>query len=486
MVSRVRIPPGPPLFFKVSVGNSKISQLVMTYLRDFFSRRGCLASILLLISGILACFLFKIESSVVEKYLISNPASYTPFHNIRPYLLAVVSLMPAIAGIIYTGLGILDRYILRKLMRVFTVCLSGFFLIWLLLDLQNNLSDFGSLSENFVLILKYYVIQAPYLVVLMSPFVLLLSCLFVLGQLSTHRELISMIQTGRGLLRVVAPLIGFGVFLSITVSILNFHWAAWGDSYKDGLKDVAKHGSVTRARNTISSHESSGRLWFVGLFPQDSYEGEALKYVEVTLPGAQDIPSQRIRAREATWDKKTKEWTLTDVERVVIGGQDIPTFLPLEKKVIFSDWSETPAQLISPELEADSLGLPELEDWLRVHKEKKWLDQTAYLTQWHSRFSKPWGCLVAVLLAAPLGIVFSRRGAFGGIVTALILCLLLFFTNEIFLAMGEGGYLSPGLAAWAGNVIFLVVAIFLFYRRIQNRPIYQSLRALFALWGGAR
>ena len=458
----------------------------MLHLKSLVFKRFLLSGILLIAAFAIAPHLFFSEEELVSKYLVSNPNAYAPYHNLRPFLLATVAFLPALGSFLYALAGILDRYILLKQFRVFSVCLSGFILIWLLLDLQNNLSDFGSLSENWKLIVQYYAIQLPYLLVLMSPFVLLLSALFVLGQLSTHRELIAMIQTGRGLLRVVAPLIGFGVFLSVAVSILNFHWAAWGDSYKNGLKDAAKHGAITRARNTVSCHGESGRLWFVGLFPQDYYEGEPLKNVEITIPGEGEVPHQRIRAAEASWNKNTKVWTLSNVDIIQIEGEHVPRFLPTKEQMIISDWSETPAQLISPELSADSLGLPGLQDWLESQKGKKWLDQMPYLTQWHSRLSKPWSCLVAVLLAAPLGVVFSRRGAFGGVVTALVLCLLLFFSNEIFLAMGEGGYMRPWLAAWAGNIIFSFVAFVLLYRRIQNRPIYQSLRAFFSLFGGSK
>ncbi len=441
-------------------------------------------TVALIIGGILSYLLIPAEISLTEKYLKSYPESYAPLHQLRPYLLITALFMPALGGLIYAFLGILDRYLIRKFFSVFTICLFGFILIWLLLDWQNVYSDFGDISGQLPLIGNYYLIQIPSLLVLMGPFVLLLSCLFVLGQLSNHREIISMIQTGRGLVRVVLPLISLGIYISIFLSILNFHWAPWGEAYKDGLKDVAKHDSLTRARDVVANHKASGRLWYIGLFPRDYYEGAALRNLEITFPSESGIPQKRLRIDEATWDKETGDWVFSGISELNITDQPIPQFLPKVGEQIIKGWAETPSQLVSPSLEPSSLGLPELEDWLRNHNDETWIDHQPVKTQWHNRIAKPWSCLVAVLLAAPLGVVFSRRGAFSGIVVAIILCVLLFFSNEIFLAMGNGGYLIPWVAAWSANIIFAFIAFILLFRRVQNRPIYQSLRSFFALFGG--
>ena len=89
--------------------------------------------------------------------------------------------------------------------------------------------------------------------------------------------------------------------------------------------------------------------------------------------------------------------------------------------------------------------------------------------------------MVTVLLAAPLGIVFSRRGASGGVALAVFLCAGMLFLSTISLALGESGYLPPAVAAWATNAIFGAVAVWLFHRRMAGLPIYQMIRRLLPL-----
>jgi len=94
------------------------------------------------------------------------------------------------------------------------------------------------------------------------------------------------------------------------------------------------------------------------------------------------------------------------------------------------------------------------------------------------RWAQPVNCLIIVLLATPLGIVFTRRGAGSGIAVAIFLCIGMFFCNSVFPTLGESGNLTPFFAAWGTNILFFCVAAYLFYRRSSGKNIYQSLKTL--------
>ena len=140
--------------------------------------------------GALGLFLYQLESVATFRYLASNPGAYPLLHHLRPYLLVLLVLLPAITALYYNISGILDRYLVRKFLSVFFITIMGFILIWFLLELQNQPSTFKKVDLSFSDLSLYYAAQLPYIISLMVPFVLLLSCLFTLGQLSTHREII--------------------------------------------------------------------------------------------------------------------------------------------------------------------------------------------------------------------------------------------------------------------------------------------------------
>ena len=91
--------------------------------------------------------------------------------------------------------------------------------------------------------------------------------------------------------------------------------------------------------------------------------------------------------------------------------------------------------------------------------------------QW--RFALPMRCFLIVLLAAPLGIVASRRNVLGGVSSALGIFVTVFFLSTMLLKSGEGGYLPPFVGAWGVNLIFAATGLTLFWFRSRNRPPLQ-------------
>jgi lipopolysaccharide export LptBFGC system permease protein LptF len=157
-----------------------------------------------------------------------------------------------------------------------------------------------------------------------------------------------------------------------------------------------------------------------------------------------------------------------------------PEFILPTEPVVRSDWKETPWQLIKPGLPADFMGIPDLNGWLTANAGNEVsLNPAPYLTQWHHRWALPFTCLVTVLLAAPLAIHFSRRGAGGGIFLAVLLSALMLLVSRISLNLGEGSVVPPYLGAWLPNILFGALGFYLFQRRLAGRPIYQRIKALF-------
>ena len=147
----------------------------------------------------------------------------------------------------------------------------------------------------------------------------------------------------------------------------------------------------------------------------------------------------------------------------------------LPNPYLVHDFPETPWQIVTPGLQEDYLGIPELRSWLQQYGGDEWAPRRSYLTQWYYRWAQPWICLVVVLLSAPLGIVFSRRGTAGGVAIAALLIGAMLLCSKTFLTLGDAGHLSPALAAWATNLLFTSIALLLFWRRLQGRPIYQTI-----------
>jgi lipopolysaccharide export system permease protein len=139
---------------------------------------------------------------------------------------------------------------------------------------------------------------------------------------------------------------------------------------------------------------------------------------------------------------------------------------------VISDWSETPFRLASANMRAELLSVPELRDYLRYNADFPQALLAPFATYLQYRFAVPWHCFVAVLLAAPLAISFSRSGMLSNVATAIGLVFLHIFVATHFLRpFGEGDRIAPWLAVWTPNILFTCIGLALLYLRSTNREL---------------
>ena len=96
---------------------------------------------------------------------------------------------------------LLDRYVLRYFLLAYFYCIAGFISIWFIFDISDNLSTFLDERISRSLIAKYYLTQAPQILVILLPVALLLALLFCLGRMSRSNEIVSMLTAGVSLPR---------------------------------------------------------------------------------------------------------------------------------------------------------------------------------------------------------------------------------------------------------------------------------------------
>jgi len=387
--------------------------------------------------------------------------------------------LPALAAVAYSLGGTFDRYLMRQFLGIFGICLSALFLIWLLIDLSDNVSEFRDAENTGLTMATFYVDRLPAVLMLLLPYCLLLALLYSLGKLSSNREIIAYIQSGRGIFRISRPLLVAGGFFTLFCLGINYHWAPLAEGGKDRILDEARGLVPTEASHVVYRNPAYGRLWVIGAFPMDYEKGAPLADVEITTTDASHRIVSRLHASHARWDRDSRRWTFEEAVTAGFKPGEPPDYEKAEGDLVIDAWPETPWQLIKPGLSAAHLGIPDLNGWLNInYHHPSSADPSPYLTQWHYRWALPFTCLVTVLLATPLAIHFSRRGPGGGIFVAVILSALMLLVSSIVLAFGESGLIKPVAAAWLPNIAFALLACWLFHRRVTGRPIYRSLRLM--------
>jgi len=439
-----------------------------------------LPAIVLTVLGVIASLiLFPLEQAAVKEQLSGFPDSSVFAHGLRPFLLIAICLMPAIAAASYSFGSTFDRYLSRQFLSIFGICLGALFSVWILLDLNDNLGDFSGSDHMFSAVVSFYLLRSPAILLILLPYTLLLANIYCLGKFSKSNEIISMIQSGTSILRVSAPLIFAGLWCTVLLLGLNYHWAPHAEGKRDEMIAIAQGRPIIQAKNVLYRDPSSQRLWMVDVFPEKFTKGQPLQNVEITTLRPDRTIKSRMTTPLATYSSKNKTWTFENplISRFTKG--EAPIFEKMDEPLVRTTWKETPAQIIKPGLSVEYLGIPELSTWLNSPlADQMTSNRYAYLTQWHYRWALPITCIVTVLLAAPLSIHFARRGAGSGVFLAVALSVAMIFVSSISLAIGESGSLNPMVAAWLPNLGFTLLGLYLYHRRITGRPIYRSVKRL--------
>ena len=365
---------------------------------------------------------------------------------------------------------ILDRYVLTKFIVPFLYCILGFIAIWLVFDLTNNGSDFIDGHASLRFIIQFYLSQLPQVIVIIMPIGLLLALLYSLTQMSRANEIISMLGAGRSVVRVLVPLFVVGVLFVGAMTWLNYAGAPHAEATRKAM--LKELNSKKKREPTIVAHlfrnREDLRTWYMRKLRISDQQIDDVQIIQQDKKGT---ILRQIYASDATYDVARKVWTFTDAKTNEYDKAGNITRQTPQKILTISNWSETPWRIGSSTMNPDYLSVPELEDYLRFNADFPPIRLAPFRTQLQNRWAVPWSALVVIFLAAPMGIVYSRRGILGGVAMAILLFFSLFLLSNVLVAFGKGYRLDPTFAVWGPYAFFFGIGIFLLWLRSTNRDI---------------
>lgn len=361
---------------------------------------------------------------------------------------------------------LLDRYLVRELSIPLGYCLSGFLIFWISADLLSNLNNFQRAKLSAIEIAEYYFyfLQTPELLTVVLPVALLLALLYVLTNLSRHQELTAMRSAGLSLWRLSAPYLAVGILFSVLLGLLTELWMPdSGDRAEEILRrhEARSEGSAGREwRNDLKfRNDRDDRFWRIRSYNVETGE---MRDPYVEWKAADGSRRQLLAERAAPVDGA---WTFFNARQFAAGAAtNTEQLWQTTNRLEMTEFSETPEQIRSEikvsqlqnvrALQKAKLTIGEILDYKRLHPHLKPLHRARLDTNMYARLSRPWTCLVVVLIAIPFGAASGRRNAFVGVAASIFICFGYFAFRELGLGLGTGGYLPPVVAAFLPNALF--------------------------------
>jgi lipopolysaccharide export system permease protein len=353
-------------------------------------------------------------------------------------------------------MNLLDRYIAKTWLRLLVLCLCGFIGLYLVIDMIEKIPRFLRAGGSAVDILQYFGWKLPEILSRTATFSILMATLLTLGVLSRDSELIAMRSCGISLLKISLPMLILGFVASILLFLnaeLLLPYTYAQTERIDRVKIKKKGDNLTFKRNNIW-FRSESLILQARLFEPET---RTLSGVVVWNVDAVMNPVSRIDADKAVY--KEGQWFLDSaLQKNFLSPVGFETKSVAKMAV---DLKLKVEDLRVLERDADNMSVLVLKEYAENLKRGGY-QAYRYYTLMHTKIATPFAALIMVLLGIPFALRNSRSGGITmGIGASIAISFAYFVLNAVLLSYGRSGVLTPVVAAWGANVIFMLGGIWM-------------------------
>ncbi|HUL43130.1 MAG TPA: LPS export ABC transporter permease LptG [Bacteroidota bacterium] len=355
----------------------------------------------------------------------------------------------------------IDRYVLRQFVMTMVYSLVIFTIIFVAVNMMDNLDDFLDKHASVGMIATYYLYFIPEIIKLMIPMAMLMSALFTTGRLSTYNELSALKSGGVSLYRFMAPLLIFALLVSLGSIYFNGWVVPFANKKKYEIGRIYFQKDIEYvSRNNIFIQDSRTRILSIGLF--DEPRNMAL---QVSIQDFDSLNPTRLVDRydadQMEWNPVLNTWKLINgVERTFQGEHETITKFPFLSigKLNFS-----PEDIRKKQEKPEEMDYTDLKQFID-NQQRAGHEVSRWLVDFYGKIAFPFASVIVVLFGVPFSSVKRRSGLGIEFAIAIGICFLYIIFLQISQAFGYNGDLDPLLTAWLANILFLAAGIYTLLR----------------------
>jgi lipopolysaccharide export system permease protein len=332
--------------------------------------------------------------------------------------------------------------------------------IFVIVNLLENLDEFLDQSASIVIIGKYYLYFLPEILKLLIPVAVLLSILFTIGKLSTQNEVTAMKSGGLSLYRMMAPLMLFAVILSL------------GHLYFNGWVVPDANTKKIEIERRYLKKSSGGSQLFNLYFRDSPLKNVIMQYYNASHKTGHKVAVEeysgeisprmvsRIEADKIIWDSSSGAWNLVDGIARHYNDQSVNLHY---FDTVRSQMRITHGQIVQLKRSPDEMNLTELYNYINMLR-RGGKDVRKMMIDYYGQYAYPFANLIVVLFGVPFASIRKK----GGIAIQIGAAMVISFFYLIFTKFGqEIGYaadIDPILSAWLANIVFFTAGVVVIFK----------------------
>jgi lipopolysaccharide export system permease protein len=353
------------------------------------------------------------------------------------------------------GIGIIDRYIIKKYLQTFFYSVLLFTFIAIFIDVSEKMDDFIKRKPPLsVLIFDYYIWFIPYFMGMFSSVFIFLSTLFFNSKLAQNTEIIAILNSGLSYRRFLKPYLIGASLLFVLFMYLNTQFLPLCDKYRlDFEENWIRETKQTQNNNIFNMLNDSNLIHMESFNYIDSsgYNFNLESFANGKL-------IERTYASRVIWNKQKQCWTLegytqrifTNNREYILKGQRKDTIIGLKPDEFFEK-----TKVVS------SMTNPELNSYIRKETDKGNPKVNIFKVELYKRTVIPIAFFILTILAVAVSSGKSRGGVGVHLGIGIALTFTYLLLIQIFNTAGNTGVITPWIAVWIPPILFFLIALYL-------------------------
>ncbi len=357
------------------------------------------------------------------------------------------------------GSFILDVYIIKKFLGTYVFALSLLMFIVVIFDLTEKLDNFIERDAPISsVVFDYYFNFIPYFLLLFSPLFTFITVIFFTSKMAGHTEIIAMFSNGLSYNRFLLPYFVSTFIIAVFVFALSNFVIPHANMRRHAFEEIYVQPSpVSYNKRNIHIQVQPNVYVYMESYSTSGKVGHKFSMEEFTEEG--QLKSKLI-SDYVRWDTSTNKWRIRNYyirtfdgdKELIEEGQFIDTALNI-----------SPEDFSMRENIVEEMNISELNRFIAKQKIKGSDNITPFLIEKYRRLAIPFSTFILTLI----GVSLSSKKVRGGIGTHIGAGIGLSFAYILFMQFSSqfaiGGSINTMLAVWLPNIVFAIIAGYLYY-----------------------
>jgi len=355
----------------------------------------------------------------------------------------------------------LDWYIIKKFLGTYLFMIALIISIAVVFDINEKIDKFMTNNASLHdIIFDYYLNFIPYYTNLFSPLFVFLAVIFFTSKMANNSEIIAILSNSISFKRLMKPY----MVAALVIAVFTFIFGSYLIPPANATRIEFENTYVDPRKKKVGDRDiqfkvGPGTIVYFGNFDMNSNTGYNFSVDHFdSLQLVSRLTAQSIRYDSAyRWTINTYQIRDFDgLKETITQGSSIDTTLHI-----------VPNDFIIAKTDHQMMTSPQLRQYVKSQKERGMGNIQSFQIEYHSRIASVFSAFILTIIGASLS-ARKVKGGMGlniGMGLVLSMAYILFMTVSSTFAV-KGG-MSPFIAAWIPNIIFIVIAFYL-YKRAPN------------------